>query len=208
MLLPFGTLNASKVSFVTLLGNQIPWESQGSTVNAQYFTSSTAFSLPQYPVGMSIAATNPNWDNTTYSPSTSLIGSRFAIKMTANSFPYTSNSCATPAHLNLHVRDKTTGVNSQHWVIGDGGNAPYTGCGFSWNGTPVTETYTSNGVSFQRTTWSKGSGSASIEVTTGNKLIVNGVERLSNVEVVAASIYAGYDGGTMNGTVEYLAKFI
>lgn len=186
-------------------GNQIPWASQGNTVTGQYFTSATAYSLPKYPVGLSVAGLDPTWDNTDFNPDSSVLGFKFAIKMTSNGFPNTNNSCATPAYLLLFSEDKTTGAKYWDWVIGGGGNTPGPNCGFSNVAYPYVESnQNSNGVTFTRTFWSKGSGATSIELTTDGRLIINGVQRRTNMVGLQAQIYAGYDGGNMTGTVEYL----
>jgi hypothetical protein len=194
---------------ITLTGNQIPWASQGNTVTGQYFTSATAYNLPQYPVGLAVTATDPRWNNTDYNPDTSVLGYKFAIKMTTNALKNTSNSCAGPSSLSIVVQDNSTGAIRAHAIVGAGGNAPGPAsgaCGNTWAGSPVTQNLTSNGVSYTRTVWAKGNVAGSIELTTDGILYINGTQRDSNVKAVEASVYAGYDGGSMSGTVDYLIE--
>lgn len=187
-------------------GNQVPWRSNNATVGGQYFTSSTAYNLPKYPQGLSVTAFDPTWNNTDFNPDTSVLGFRFAIKMTSNGFPNTSNSCATPAYLLLISEDINTGAKYYDWVIGPGGNTPGSGCGFINVGYPYTISSSSNGVPYTQTFYSKGSGATSIELTIDNRLIVNGTQRRTNLAGLYAALYAGYDGGNMTGTVQYVTE--
>lgn len=191
MPLTSGLIGNSVRRFVTQTGNEIPWP-QG-TGN---FTGATTYSLPQYPSYLG-----------SISDTTSGIDSRFAIKITSNAMRPTSNSCASPCQISVTVIDDTTGVKTQHSIMGTGGNQPLNnGCSSGWSGSPVTQTVGTAPNTYTHTTWSKTTSAASIEVTDNGKLFVNGVLRLTNVKAISASIYAGYDGGTMTGTVEYLKK--
>lgn len=192
MPLALGMVSNSTRRFVTQTGNQIPWPSGGGS-----FTGPTTYSLPQYPSFMgTITSTTPGID------------SKFAIKITSNGMRNTSNSCASPSEISVMVQDDTTGAKTMHTVMGTGGNQPLNNqCSSGWNGNPVTETFQlEGGGTYTRTTYVKTTSATSIEVTDNGKLFVNGVLRLTNVKAISAQIYAGYDGGTMTGTVEYLKK--
>jgi hypothetical protein len=191
MPLTLGLVANSTRRFVTQTGNQIPWP-QGAGV----FSSATAYSLPQYPSFLG-----------SISETTTGIDSKFAIKITSNGMRNTSNSCAAPCEISVTVQDNTTGAISQHALMGTGGNQPLnSGCSSGWTGTQVTESYPSATPPYTKTTYVKTTSATSIEVTDNGKLFVNGVLRLTNVKAISAQIYAGYDGGTMTGTVEYLKK--
>lgn len=195
---------------VSLTGSQVPWRSNGVTVGGQWFTTDVNYTnLPQYPQGLSVSATDPQWNNNDFNPDTSVLGYKFAIKMTTTALKNTSNSCASPSSLYLMVQDNSSGAYRAHWIVGAGGNGPGPAsgaCGHTWGGSPVTQNLTSNGVSYTRTAWAKGNVAGSIELTTDGILYVNGVQRDSNVKGVYASVYAGYDGGSMSGTVDYLIE--
>jgi hypothetical protein len=194
-------------SATVLTGNQIPWRSGSTTIGGQYFTSATAYNLPQYPQVMNVTATDPMWNNTDFNPDTSVIGEKFAVKLQTNALKNTSNSCAGPSSLYVVVQDNSTGAFRAHQIVGAGGNSPGPAsgaCGNTWTGSPVTQSLTSNGVSYTRTTWAKGNVAGTIEVTTDGLVLVNGTQRDSNVKCVYAQVYAGYDGGSMTGNVDYL----
>jgi hypothetical protein len=186
-----GLVGNSTRRFVTQTGNQIPWP-QG----VGNFTGPTTYSLPQYPSYLG-----------TISSTTAGIDSKFAIKITSNGMRNTSNSCAAPCEILVTVQDNTTGAISQHALMGTGGNQPLnSGCSSGWTGSPVTENFGTGADAYTKTTYVKTTSATSIEVTDNGKLFVNGNLILTNVKATGASIYAGYDGGTMTGTVEYLKK--
>jgi hypothetical protein len=191
MPLTSGLIANSTRRFVTQTGNQIPWPSGGGS-----FTGATTYNLPQYPSFMG-----------TITNTTAGIDSKFAIKITSDGMRNTGNSCASPSEMSVMVQDNTTGAKTQHTVMGTGGNQPLnSGCSSGWTGSPVTENFGTGDDAYTKTTYVKSTAAASIEVTDNGKLFVNGVLRLTNVKAISAQIYAGYDGGNMTGTVEYLKK--
>jgi hypothetical protein len=191
MPLTSGVVGNSTRRFITQTGNQIPWPSGGGS-----FTGATTYNLPQYPSFMG-----------TITNTTSGIDSKFAIKITSNGMRPTGNSCASPCEIVVAVQDNTTGVISHHAVMGTGGNQPLnSGCSSGWTGSQVTESYPSATPPYTKTTYVKTSSATSIEVTDNGKLFVNGNLILTNVKAISAQVYAGYDGGNMTGTVEYLKK--